>query len=1056
MRAGFRLHSALLQTPGIVSHVLVKRKTLGDASVVEHSTSHKLFETLESECAASPVPLGVDGLQTYIEPTRSARLVQELYLDKRRSRLTNTIFTFTGEGLSCADEAIVREADVLNLHWVTGFLGPRSIAELLQLGKPVIWTFHDLWAMTGGCHYASGCRKFETACTSDCPQLTSDPCGLVPAAFSDRLAAYGEGRITVVTPSRWMGREAQASRIFKGSRVEVIPYGLDLDAFSPMPRAAAREQFGIPEDATVFLFACSSAAEERKGTGLLRECIRSACTDPGFEEQRAKGKIWLVFIGWGTQESMATNLLQEVHLGFVRTDEKLREVFSAADALINLSTEDNLPNMVLEAMACGTSVIGFDVGGMPDMIVPGETGHLVPVGDVYQVADKLVACANNREATLAMGVRSRQAMERNFPAQLQADRYAKLYEELLAAPRPSAPTFTPRSGQVLQLAVQVGESLWRSTNLANGGTNWELNTEEEVTDIVRRPAAIADTSVESESLGLLRRQLNMRDAETAWLKEIARRQADHIEELTRHSRRIQRNVGYKVVRGFYNLVRKLRGKKKDSDKPASFIRPVMDKFDRVTRGLSTGAPPSQELLDYLETMKRDFRAAFFVSPTMSNLDLHHRLAVPGQLHTCLQEIQIWPQSPRLRSLNLTLELVLDKHPNVLAEADFVVIHLPYDKHRLAALGGHLLPHQRLLIHGAPEDVAAVAKAAPPHKQGADFAFYFAPPPAWLDPYWNDLPEKTFGNPVWRSLAQKPPALMPNGKEWPKITVVTPSFKMGHYIEDTILSVLDQGYPNLEYLVLDGGSPAPDATPAILDKYRDRLTYAVSEKDKGQSDALNKGFARSTGEIMTWINSDDRLAPGSLFRMAMAFELYPEADVISGVVAHVRGDGKDIVSTHRALLPMGRVITLPLDRLLALEDCWQAGHFFYQPEVFWRRRIWEAAGSRVASEMYYSFDYALWVRFAMAGAKYVRIPDTIAIFRFHDAQKTHGKTMPFLPELIRVNKALIDEAKEKGIYKQHVPPVIPKAHKGDVIDWLAVEEETATAPQAAPPGPSLLA
>lgn len=233
-----------------------------------------------------------------------------------------------------------------------------------------------------------------------------------------------------------------------------------------------------------------------------------------------------------------------------------------------------------------------------------------------------------------------------------------------------------------------------------------------------------------------------------------------------------------------------------------------------------------------------------------------------------------------------------------------------------------------------------------------------------------------------------PATLPGNRPWPKITIVTPSFNQGTFIEETIQSVLDQGYPNLEYIIVDGGST--DSTIGTLDAYRDRVTRIISEPDRGQSHAINKGFALATGSILHWLNSDDRLAPGALAAVAMAFHT-SGADVVSGICELYR-DGA-LVGRHMSACADS---VLPLDDLLDLDGGWNAGQFFYQPEVFFTRDLWQRAGGRVEENLHFSMDYELWLRFAMAGAKLHRIGRPLARFRIHPAQKTADQT--FLEEL----------------------------------------------------------
>ncbi len=247
-------------------------------------------------------------------------------------------------------------------------------------------------------------------------------------------------------------------------------------------------------------------------------------------------------------------------------------------------------------------------------------------------------------------------------------------------------------------------------------------------------------------------------------------------------------------------------------------------------------------------------------------------------------------------------------------------------------------------------------------------------------------------------ASLPPTL-PGGAPWPKVSIITPTYNQGKYIEETLLSVRNQGYPNVEHIVMDGGST--DETAAIIERYRDGLARVVSEKDDGQSDAINKGFKLATGDILTWLNSDDMLAPGALAAIALAFHT-SGADMVAGE-CHVYRDGKPI-SRHLTSCDNG---PLPIDDLLDIEGRWLEGQFFYQPEVMFTREIWDKAGDHVRTDLYHSMDYELWVRMAAAGAKLRVIGRPVALFRAHPEQKTAGEVVGgFRAELPRAREGAI--------------------------------------------------
>ena len=226
-----------------------------------------------------------------------------------------------------------------------------------------------------------------------------------------------------------------------------------------------------------------------------------------------------------------------------------------------------------------------------------------------------------------------------------------------------------------------------------------------------------------------------------------------------------------------------------------------------------------------------------------------------------------------------------------------------------------------------------------------------------------------------------PASMPSGKPWPKITVVTPTYKRAGLLEETIRSVITQRYPNLEYIVMDGGED--DETRKVIKKYEQNIAYWELEADRGQSHALNKGMKRATGDILTWLNDDDTFEPDALYSIALAFDMH-ECDVVAGVVRLER-DGEP-QGHHMASCPSG---PLNLQELLDLDGRWNAGRFFYQPEVAFTKEIWQRAGGTVQENLHYSMDYDLWVRFAALGARVAIIGTPISKFLVHDEQKTVG-------------------------------------------------------------------
>jgi glycosyltransferase involved in cell wall biosynthesis len=204
--------------------------------------------------------------------------------------------------------------------------------------------------------------------------------------------------------------------------------------------------------------------------------------------------------------------------------------------------------------------------------------------------------------------------------------------------------------------------------------------------------------------------------------------------------------------------------------------------------------------------------------------------------------------------------------------------------------------------------------------------------------------------------------------WPRVTIVTPSYNQAPFLEATIRSVLLQNYPNLEYIVIDGGST--DGSVAIIEKYAPWLSFWVSERDEGQADAINKGFARSTGEILGWLNSDDLLRPNALSRVARVFMSHPSVNVVCGF--------RKVVNT-RGQFRWNRVHDTPHDEAMR-HIC-----FVSQETVFWRRKVYETIGPLDAA-FRYTLDYEYWQRMIAAGYHFTLLPYFLGVFRRHPRSK----------------------------------------------------------------------
>jgi len=313
---------------------------------------------------------------------------------------------------------------VINLHWIAKFVDYQAFFSVVPQSTPVVWTLHDMNAFTGGCHYDVGCGKYAMHCGA-CPQLGSnDPADLAHQVWERKKKIFTNiksGRLHIVTPSRWLAHEVERSALGKLFPVSTIPNGVDVEDFSPRDRHAARELLGVPPHAKVVLFVADGMDNRRKGFRLLAQALAGA-----------DDKVLNLFlISLGRSKSLMDTQLPWLHLGFMDDDRWLSHVYSAADVFVIPSLQDNLPNTVLEAMACGTPVVGFDVGGIPEMVRPGISGLVVPPHDVIALRAAIVGLLRDPARCAEMSENCRRISVENYALEVQARRYVEFYKRIV-------------------------------------------------------------------------------------------------------------------------------------------------------------------------------------------------------------------------------------------------------------------------------------------------------------------------------------------------------------------------------------------------------------------------------------------------------------------------------------------------------------------------------------------------------------------------------------------------------------------------------------------------
>ena len=397
-RAASRLHDGLRHV-GVDAQMLVQEKSSGRASV--HGP-------------ASKVERGWAKLRPYVE-----RLPLEFYPD-RDDRPFH--IQWLPDRLSQSVRSI--DPDVIHLHWICG--GFLQIETLASFNRPIVWTLHDMWAMTGGCHYSGACDGYKNRC-GNCPHLGSSSGGdFSRLTWLRKKNAWENADITFVTPSRWLAECARSSSLLAQFPVEVISYGIDLDAYKPMDKTEARRLFNLPEECPLVLFgAMNPTKNSRKGFDLLLGALEDLQRQTGDEDLR------LVVFGNSSSENVLPQTYPVHYLGTYSDDTSLAALYSAVDVFVAPSRQDNLPLAVQESLACGSPVVAFDVGGMPDMITHQHNGYLAEPFDVQDLASGIKWCLGDSARRKRLSENARSASLERFDLEDRAQDYCELYDSLL-------------------------------------------------------------------------------------------------------------------------------------------------------------------------------------------------------------------------------------------------------------------------------------------------------------------------------------------------------------------------------------------------------------------------------------------------------------------------------------------------------------------------------------------------------------------------------------------------------------------------------------------------
>lgn len=404
-KAAYSLNAALNKA-GIPSSMLVQEKH-GDDPTVHAFVDSPLKKTMHAE--------------RYLLDYFSIRFLTI----QSRGR-----FSFPYFGTDVSRHPLVREASVVHLHWINGgFFSFRTFAKLAATKKPIVWTLHDMWAFTGGCHYTGGCERYLTEC-KECPSLKIRGANdMSKHIFSHKKTLYDKLRVRFVTCSNWLAGEAKKSYLLSNRKIAAIPNPLEVDLYKPGNKALARKGLSLPADKTLILFGTMTLKEERKGFAYLKEGLNVLYNK--YPDIRTKVEI-LVF--GASDEGILRDIPFETHsLGRISGTERLVDCYNAADVFVAPSLEDNLPNTVMEALACGVPVVAFKTGGVPEMVDHMKNGYLAELRSPQSLAEGIYWTIGHTGGESHLQEEARQKVVGNYTPEIVAGKYRAIYEELLAS-----------------------------------------------------------------------------------------------------------------------------------------------------------------------------------------------------------------------------------------------------------------------------------------------------------------------------------------------------------------------------------------------------------------------------------------------------------------------------------------------------------------------------------------------------------------------------------------------------------------------------------------------
>lgn len=323
-------------------------------------------------------------------------------------------------GISIIDHPEFKQADIIHLHWINqGMLSIKEIGEILASGKKVVWTMHDMWPFTGICHHAGKCNHFEKNC-GFCPYLKSpSQRDMSYSTYHQKLTAYSKGKIYFVACSNWLKDLAIKSHLTTNHEVSSIANPINTTTYRPKDKTSFRKFMNLPIDKKIILFAAAKVSDKRKGIDYLIEASKILA--------KQENNYMFLIVG-SNGEEITSKLALPAKIAHYVAQEEMPNMYNVANVFVTPSLQENLPNTIMEAMSCGTPCIGFDIGGIPEMIDHKQNGYIAKYKDAQDLANGIRWILNEADTT-QISDNARQKVETNYSESHIVKQYLAIYNQ---------------------------------------------------------------------------------------------------------------------------------------------------------------------------------------------------------------------------------------------------------------------------------------------------------------------------------------------------------------------------------------------------------------------------------------------------------------------------------------------------------------------------------------------------------------------------------------------------------------------------------------------------